>query len=246
MVYVASRSGIHHEVSEDAVLAGTHILKEASGIIDFPKTGFICVADGVGGNRGGAAAAQFVLDRLSTTVTNPERLRNDLNSINQSLIEYANNTPGATNMATTLTGIAICGGSYHLIHVGNTRAFIKQGRYLKQITSDHTTYHWLMSSGQYEAAELCNKNEITNCFGGANQALLAKLVVTELNPFSLMLLTSDGVHEYIDLDVLEDILSGEGSYEDKCETILGEAINHGSEDDMTIVVIVPSEKESSK
>lgn len=239
MIYVVSRRGVNHEVCEDAVLVGTEILSGSSVTLRQPDEGFVCVADGVGGNNGGEEASHYVLKALAEFQDDETNLRTGLVHINSELIERAKGTPERSNMATTLTGFYTEAGQYWLIHVGNTRAFVRQGRYLKQITSDHTTYNWLKCSGQIEAAEACNKNEITNCFGGAKESLLSKLVVTELAPFSLMVLTSDGVHEYVDLDTLEDILTGEGSYDDKCEAIINEAANNGSEDDMTIVVIVP-------
>ncbi len=124
-------------------------------------------------------------------------------------------------------------------YIGNTRAYIKQGKYLKQITSDHTTYNWLRSSGQSEAAEKSNKSEITNCFGGKNPSLLSKLYIADCQEFSLALLTSDGIHEYLDLDTLESIISGEGSLEAKCEEIIRSAVDAGSEDDLSVVVICP-------
>lgn len=126
--------------------------------------------------------------------------------------------------------------------LGAPPGYVRQGKYLKQITSDHTTYNWLLSSGQLDSAERCNKSEITNCFGGNNPALLSKLYITECQRFSLALLTSDGVHEYVDLDSLEEIVSGEGSLGDKCEEIIQKAIKSGSEDDLTVVIICPSEE----
>lgn len=240
MVYVASRTGLQHRICEDSVLVGTEIVSGSSCILQMPETGFVCVADGVGGNNGGDQASQYVLEALAE-LGDEEDLRASLNHINSNLIEKAKDMPEAYNMATTLTGFRCSDTLYQLVHIGNTRAYIRQGRYLKQITSDHTTYNWLKSSGQVEAAEACNKNEITNCFGGAKEALLSKLVVADLPSFSLMVLTSDGVHEYVDLDTLEDILTGKGGYGDKCEDILDEAAKNGSEDDMTIVVIVPEE-----
>lgn len=241
MIYVASRTGAHHEICEDAVLVGRRILSGASEALPMPEEGFICIADGVGGNNGGAAASRYVLQALSETAERGNALKEALAGINQSLIDHAKATPEARNMATTLTGICRRGKAYKLIHIGNTRAYIKQGRYLKQITSDHTTYNWLKSSGRAEAAEECNKNEITNCFGGADPSLLSKLVVSDLPSFSMMVFTSDGVHEYVDLDALEEILFGEGPCAEKCEVILNMAKNNGSEDDMTIAVIVPEE-----
>ena len=52
-----------------------------------------------------------------------------------------------------------------------------------------------------------------------------------------MLLTSDGIHEYVDIDLLEDILNDDSSGEDKCNSILDAAYTAGSEDDMTVILI---------
>lgn len=240
MIYMASRVGVYHEICEDAALVGMLVLSDTTKTMRMPTEGFICVADGVGGNNGGATASRYVLEALVGTEDN-NNLRDALIHINESLIEYAKETPDTFNMATTLTGIYCQEKSYQLFHIGNTRAFIKQGKYLKQITSDHTTYNWLKSRGNEEAAANCNKNEIMNCFGGGNPALLSKLMVSDVAPFSMMVLTTDGVHEYVDIDTLEDALFGEGSCEDRCESILNIAKDNGSEDDMTIIVIIPDE-----
>ena len=243
MVYVSTHAGKRHNISEDAVLVGEDVLTETSEVLPMPEYGFICVADGVGGNRGGDQASQFVLEELSKHQGSDNvDLAGSLKEIDERLIAAARADGTAMDMATTLTGFYINGGQIKLVHIGNTRAYIKQGKYLKQITSDHTTYNWLLSSGQVEAAQKCNKSEITNCFGGNNPALLSKLLVTECQQFSLALLTSDGVHEYVDLDFLEATITGEGSLRDKCEEIIQRAINAGSEDDISVVIICPSEE----
>lgn len=242
MIYVTTCAGQHHSVSEDTVLVGKEVLSETSVVLPMPDCGFVCVADGVGGNHGGAEASRFVCSSLAEVeAVGQDEVGTLLTKINSALIDRSKAEPIFSKMATTLSGIYISGDDFWLVHVGNTRVFIKQGRYLKQLTSDHTTYNWLKSSGQYEAAEKCNKNEITNCFGGGDPALMAKLAVLELPQFSLLLLTSDGVHEYAGLDTLEDILSGEESYSDKCDKIIRTAQDAGSEDDLTAVIICPSE-----
>ena len=211
MIYVSTHASKRHSISEDAVLVGSDILIETSDVLPMPECGFICVADGVGGNRGGDQASQYVLGELSKHPdTSDGDLAGLLKGINESLISTAAADCTATDMATTLTGFYIESGRFTLVHVGNTRAYIKQGKYLKQITSDHTTYNWLLGSGHVEAAKNCNKNEITNCFGGNNPALLSRLLIRECQQFSLALLTSDGVHDYVDLDSLEEIIMGEG------------------------------------
>ena len=196
----------------------------------------------MGGNAGGAQASAFVLGELaSASEEETDDLRKLLLKTNQMLIERSRNDPVAPKMATTLTGVYFNGSLSRLVHVGNTRAFARQGDYLKQITSDHTTYNLLKSSGQLEAANACNKSEITNCFGGGDPALLSRVSVCDLPPFSLLLLTSDGVHEYVDIDELEEILRGNSTFAEKCKLILERAIETGSEDDMTVVIVCPKE-----
>lgn len=236
MVYVMTRKGKHHSVSEDAVLVDREVISETNAFFPVPDNGFICVADGVGGNSGGAAASKFVLSELAKWDDSVD-LKTYLQKINDDLIRASKQDETNSKMATTLTGFCFAKDSIRLIHVGNSRAYIKQGRYLKQITQDHTTYNWLLSTNQYDAAESCNRNEITNCFGGGNPLLLSKLNVCECQPFTLAILTSDGIHEYVDLDTIEDIINGKETFEEKCGIIVQKALDNGSEDDMSIVII---------
>lgn len=240
MIYIDTRKGKHHKISEDAVLVGDIILSDESDVLPVPREGFVCVADGVGGNNGGADASAFLLESLSqnSIVGNIDELRTKLIEINSSLIQKGKKNPAIATMATTLTGVFLSSVSNFLMHVGNTRAYVMQGNYLKQITQDHTVYNWLRSMGRFAEADECNKNEITNCFGGGDKNLLSKLYVMEIPHFNKLLLTSDGVHEYVDIDLLEDVLNDSTiSNEAKCDQIINAAIEAGSEDDITIILI---------
>ena len=66
MIYVSTHAGKRHSISEDAVLVGSEVLTETSEVFPVPQSGFVCVADGVGGNGGGDKASQFVLKKLSS------------------------------------------------------------------------------------------------------------------------------------------------------------------------------------
>lgn len=65
MVYVSTHAGKRHCNSEDAVLVGTKVFHETDATLPVPKRGFVCVADGVGGNDGGALASKAVLSSLA-------------------------------------------------------------------------------------------------------------------------------------------------------------------------------------
>ena len=237
MIYVATKCGKSHSASEDKALVGKEVFVNTNAAVPFPLLGFICVADGVGGNCGGAQASSFICTALAEAEgLHPDMLQHYLFEENEALIQLSNMTPEYSNMATTLSGVYIVDDEMFLLHVGNSRVYAKQGNYLKQLTSDHTTYNWLMSTGNFEAAQVCNKSEITNCFGGGNVSLISKLSVARCNSFSSLLLTTDGVHDYVDIDHLENILNSDATGEEKCEQILTLAQAAGSEDDLTVIL----------
>lgn len=244
MVYVATRVGKHHKESEDSVLVGNTLLSNEADTFPIPKDGFICVADGVGGNNGGAYASSFILENIQSISlpVDVNKLRDSVVQINDLLIQKSLNDTSLSAMATTLTGLLLSDSTSFLIHVGNTRAYVRQGRYLKQVTQDHTVYNWLLKAGRIEEANACNKNEITNCFGGGTGTLLSKLHISEFGDFSQMLLTSDGVHEYVDIDILEKKLNEDSSGQDKCSDILEAALSAGSDDDMTVILVCKKEE----
>lgn len=237
MIYVATKCGASHSASEDTALVGTEIFVNTNAVVPFLELGFICVADGVGGNCGGAKASNYICSALAEAEgLHPDMLQDYLYEENETLIQLSKTAPEYYNMATTLSGVYVLDDEMVLFHVGNSRVYAKQGKYLKQLTSDHTTYNWLMSTGNTEAAKACNKSEITNCFGGGNSSLMSKLTVTKCKGFASLLLTSDGVHDYVDIDQLERILNSETTGQEKCDQILAVALAAGSKDDMTVIL----------
>lgn len=238
MIHILTRAGKYKDISEDAVLIAKEVLVDTDGVFELSIPSFICLSDGVGGNKAGNEASEYILNELaSISPDDMHQLRNHLIDINERLIIRSMINQNLNNMATTITGFYFTQTEVYLIHIGNTRAFLMQGKYLKQITSDHTTYNYLRSIGQYEEADRCNRSEITNCLGGGNSKLGSKLVVSKLQPFKRALLTSDGAHEFLSIDVLEDILSMDISDSDKCEKIYDMAVLGGSEDDISVVLI---------
>lgn len=239
MIYIATRKGNHKAVSEDAVLVGSSVFSDTLAIAPFCPSGFVCVADGVGGNSRGDLASTFILKELSQ-IDVSKNIANDLNSVNDRLLQYARDI--APNMASTLTGFFWAEDSIRLIHIGNSRAYIRQGKYLKQITSDHTTYQWLMSLGRTDEANSCNKSEILGCFGGGNPQYASCLTVSLVSDFETALLTTDGVHDCLSVDALEGFLSDTSDGMEICTSILSSAIEAGSSDDITVVLIRKGEK----
>ena len=214
-VIIYSEKGYKKAICEDAALLNEHIISDSFSEAQLNSRALIAIADGVGGNAGGELASRYVLnqfDKIDIEDITAEKLHRFIENCNIDLLEYAKQFPGKENMATTLTGIILLPDTCFIFHIGNTRVYGLQGSYLKQFTKDQTTYQWLRDRGQIEEADICNKNEITYCLGGGNLKYATGICVNEyslLNQCKRILLSSDGIHEYVSTDELEDFILGD-------------------------------------
>lgn len=234
--------GYDKKECEDTVVFNDTLINNQMVCIDADILQCIGVADGVGGNAGGRIASRYVAHQFSQTdfsQMTEQDIQQFVDKVNTELINQAATIPGKTEMATTLTCVVATNDGYYLVHAGNTRLYVMQGAYLKQWTTDHTTYEWLMACGQYEAAEQCNKSEINCCLGGGNLRYANRLVVEKLFDEcpDTLILTSDGTHEFVDIDSIEDALATAESDYDAAQLITNKAIENGSKDDKTIVIL---------
>lgn len=251
--------GVNKKECEDHALIYTKgntplIENNTQGSVEITLPAIVAVADGVGGTPGGFDASKFVLTEISkldfeeifdSNIEENEllkSLKNKFLKINDDLITYASEISGKTKMATTLSCAMISENKIITVHCGNTRIYSKNSMYLKQLTTDHTTYQNFMNQGLIDAAENCNKCEITSCFGGGDARFVAwiRFENVKLNdklPKSLIL-TSDGIHEFVDENDFEDILNEKDiDTLQKTENLIQNALKHDSHDDKTIIII---------
>ena len=143
-------------------------------------------------------------------------------------------------MATTLSAVYIT-EKVSMYHVGNTRVYsLQNGKYLKQLSSDDTKVNYLLATGQLtpEEAETYDKrNVITACMGGGKEEYFQLKVsdISEINA-PAFLMTSDGVHEYVSMDEIEDTLDELGFTAAACSKIIEIARANGSTDDASILL----------
>lgn len=234
-----SKKGQYKTENEDRILIGKHIVNHGSLITD-EDVKLIAIADGVGGNKGGAKASQFVCSRLSeVNLITYDLLKN----INDELIQNASREHEYSKMATTLSGICFHDNNASIFHIGNTRISVMQGEYLKQITEDHTTVNWLKKIGNIsddgENLE-SRKNEIYACMGGGNKQLFNNLFFFEncksITSAGRIILSSDGIHEFVDINEVENMLCN-SDISSVCEKIIAKAEINGSVDDKSIIIL---------
>ena len=235
-VIAVTQKGPQKIENEDRVVVNKTIL--SSGVLQTDFTGgILAVADGVGGNNAGAVASHFVAMKL-TSLAEPSEAA--LTAINQALLEESSKDQGLAGMATTLSAVYIT-EKVSMYHVGNTRVYsLQNGKYLKQLSSDDTKVNYLLATGQLtpEEAETYDKrNVITACMGGGKEEYFQLKVsdISEINA-PAFLMTSDGVHEYVSMDEIEDTLDELGFTAAACSKIIEIARANGSTDDASILL----------
>lgn len=237
------QKGPHKQNCDDAALVGSVVYGEGIHRVQFDMPCVIAVADGVGGNQGGKEASYFVLNFLGNEPIVEDKSNEEMQAIlqdcNSALLLEAEKNPEHGKMATTLTAVVLRPDNSYLIQVGNTRLYGMPGSYLKQITTDQTTYQMLVDMGRMDEAEACNKNEIVGCVGGGSSQFLKRAVVEEISPRmlrKLLLLTSDGIHEYVKPEIIEDALEC-GDDAEAAQRIIDAADAAGSDDDKTVMIV---------
>lgn len=235
--------------TEDRLLVGSSILAGGSFSLSVnPGEPFIAaVADGVGGNRGGHVAAHMAAEGIAQLnlpgKLQEETLRSLIRETNMRIIEKSGYIPELHRMASTLSGVCCIDGRWLMFHVGNTRIYAWNRPYLTQLTQDHSLSFEMKQQGWSEAQIQSSgrANQINACLGNGDPSFAARLRVTDVTDAvassQMLLLTSDGVHEYIPANVLEYTFQEITSKALYLEQAMAFARHNGSEDDLSMMLI---------
>lgn len=205
------------------------------------------VADGVGGYQGGERASLMAVDSIRVLNRRTNLIESDIKDLvertNAQIAKTGQMNPGYASMATTLTALVMNQEKAVSIHIGNCR-LCSYKRYLQPITKDHTRVAEMVSRGELTEEEALTspiRNQISACLGGNREGLFDKLQVEAqegiLEQESNLLLTCDGVHDYVSEEELEDMLGECISGSEVCRKIAEYARIKGSTDDISIIII---------
>lgn len=242
MVTVCTMHGINKLESDDSVLIGKTIVNDSCAKTEIAAPAWVCLCDGVGGNAGGREASMFVCSSLAEQPIpqDEDGVKATIETINHMLLERAVRTLDHRHMATTATVLLFLEDAVYLAHIGNTRLYALRGGFLQQITEDHTTYRWLINTGNMEAAEHCNKSEIRGAMGGGSNGYIKTLEVKRVFERKLpskLLMTTDGIHDTLTTDEMEEIISNAENTEACVRQLCAAALAAGTDDDRSAIMI---------
>jgi len=217
--------------NEDAILIGRSVF---------------AVADGMGGHRGGEVASVAALEPLRALdgrqFASPEVAMDALTeaviTANTTVAQRSRIEPDLAGMGTTLTAVLVDGRDAHLVHVGDSRAYLSRGDRFVQLTDDHTLVQALIDQGritQDQVATHPHRSVITRAVGVADDVEVDGIHLT-LRDGDRIILCSDGLSGVVDDDTIVRTLLAHGPEE--TPTRLIEAANAaGGPDNITVLVI---------
>lgn len=163
------------------------------------------VADGVGSYAGAKEAAQIAIEYLASRKS-AEELSPEvaLNAIKEKISEFTEASNNLLKAATTLSYCLITSEILNVIHIGDTRVYVKKGNKLQLLTKDHTQHQELLDDGLYNKKELESlpgKNTLTSALSKQLPVRYQHLTIptAELcdeNGAVTLFIMSDGAHEF--------------------------------------------------
>jgi protein phosphatase len=237
------------EHNEDSVLVFEF---KRDSLIDPGQMLLYVVADGMGGAEAGEIASAIAIDTIRNSVESKLKLARAadggailgeaLEQANLKIIEYQAAHPEARSMGSTAVAALVGPPEAAIAWVGDSRAYIFDGRALRQLSKDHSLVQRLIEIGQItpeEARHHEHKNVITRSLGARPTGPAgAESVTVRLKRGDRLLLCSDGLTAHVEDQQIAEILQRHCDPTAAGRELVVAANAGGGTDNVSVVVII--------
>ncbi len=241
----ATDPGLVRPSNEDAILI-MHVVYEGSrGLLPL---GLFLIADGMGGHRGGEQASDLAVREIARYLTTrllishlahrgpdhpiKELLEEALQAANAQILQTV---PGG---GTTVVGALVIGESVHLIHVGDSRAYLVWPDRLEQLTEDHSLVQRMMALqglSEEQVAEV-PRHVLYQALGHPSRLNPSYRRVSLPRDAWLMLCT-DGLWGEVSEDQILQIVWESASPQEACNRLIQQAKAAGGHDNISVILV---------
>lgn len=204
------------------------------------------VADGMGGHKGGEYASRFVARKIPEILQNRGRkggirraLEEATEKANSALYQISQHQEDLQGLGSTLVMAFWDKKRWHIINVGDSRAYLFREGALQKITEDHSLVEEMVREGRLKRGDemyRMNRHVITRAMG-TEPYVEEDYFCVEAQPGSRLLLCSDGLHGMLEEGTLEDILATVPETDLAAERLIGAAKKGGGKDNITLILI---------
>src|SRR5262245_49755500 len=198
------------------------------------------VADGMGGHRGGEVASSLALEIVQQLFERHEgTLADQVVRANRAVFDRSQNDRSVSGMGTTLTAALIDDDKVHLVHVGDSRAYLLQDGRLTQLTEDHTLVHRMVMEGEItqEEAETHPHRSILTRALGVDESVQIDEGDVQVGTGDRLLLCTDGLTGMVSEEEIQQILVESAEPQEAVDRLVKVANRAGGIDNITAVVL---------
>lgn len=229
--------GIKSQNNKDCFLINSHVYHINSKKAQSKNNYFVVgISDGVGSAEHGDFASKYILEQIA------KRKNQSSRSVIINLLNNAHAYLQREYQGSALTvGSIVYGNHEHILifHLGDTRVYKLTKRNLVQLTNDHTVVQQLVDSGAI-GENMRNSHQqkhlILQSYGG-NYSISLDIYPNTLEPGEKLLLTTDGIHDYLSAERIEAILRKSNNLKTVVDKLIVEAKEQGSKDDLTALLV---------
>ena len=207
------------------------------------------VCDGMGGANGGSTASHVATESIAETLTTGYRedmTGTEISNLMKLAVDYANKSvyemsryvSGLEGMGTTVVCVIAKDERLHVVHAGDSRAYLFTGDSIRQITTDHSIVQELVSAGQLtkEQARIHpNRNLITRALG-VDAMLSTDYTEETFEGGNKLILCTDGLSGYFSDEQLAGLVKNTDG-DELIERLIRAAKSQGGSDNITVAVI---------
>jgi PPM family protein phosphatase len=213
-----------------------------------PQHHVFLVADGMGGQEFGEKASGLAVElipkileaRLADKIDATEAVKSALAEANQAIIEASQDQAAGRRMGTTAVIALHQQDQVFVAGLGDSRAYLIREARVEQLTVDHTVADALERNGTLTPEQARNspwRNSLYKFLGCAEMTEGA-----EVRPFSpragdRLVLGSDGLTNFVSNDDLVRGIAEHTDPQEWCEHLVRIALERGSKDNVTCVVV---------
>ena len=229
--YAASDIGKHRSSNQDSGYAGYQLF---------------FVADGMGWHAGGDIASAITSQRVALTDSKYDTVEEAIETLKRGVLE-ANGMLNATvqehteleGMGTTFSGMLVHSGQVITAHIGDSRIYLVREGEMRQITVDHTFVQRLVDMGRITEEEALvhpRRSVLMRVLGDVQGEPELDIAIHDALPGDRWMLCSDGLSGVVPPEVISRILTSRIPTEEAAELLVGEALEFGAPDNVTVVV----------
>ena len=208
-----------------------------------PERNLLAVADGMGGSASGHIAARVAIDEIADLIPRQIEAESVLSDAteraNKVVYGRARENPDLIGMGTTIVIMSLIGEDAVFCHVGDSRGYMFQDSKIRQVTKDHSLVQEQVDRGEItpeDARYAMNRSVVTQAIG-PSMVVSPTTTRCKIEKDDVCLLCSDGLSEYLEEDLIEEILTAQQHDLARAVNLLIDgAAERGSTDNITVVL----------